>query len=181
MEKYRANMKKMVKSVTFAWVMVFALASSVTAHAAGIGLAEAADKDLIQTQNVEQDGEFMNVTGWSEEFNVETSDVVDIVYVNDGIMTLGQGTIDWNIPAGTRYVTSAIYFAAGSKVQITCTAKPNTCTYWFGIMNENSDCTVVEGAGMGAHEFTVPTTGYYRIMVENRSIQSIRVTGSYAY
>ena len=107
--------------------------------------------------------------------------IVDIVYVNDGIMTFGSGSIDWSVPAGTRYVTSSIYMAKGTEVQIACTASPSTCTYWFGLMAANSDCYVVEGSGAGAHVFTVPSNGYYRIMVENRSIQSINVSGTYRY
>jgi len=174
-------MRRMAKSVTFAWVMVFAMLSTVTAHAAGVGVSVAADKNLIATQNVGQQGDFESGYDWSDEMLIPANDVVDIVYINDGIMTLGSGTIDWSVPAGTRYVTSSIYMAKGTVVQIACTALPSTCTYWFGIMAANSDCYVVEGSGQGAHAFTVPSSGYYRIMVENRSIQSINVTGGYSY
>lgn len=181
MENYRVNMRKVAKSVTFAWVMVFAMLSTVTAHAAGVGLAEAADKNLIETQNVGLQGDFDSGYDWSDEMLIPANDVVDIVYINDGIMTLGQGNINWSVPAGTRYVTSSIYMAKGTVVQIACTALPSTCKYWFGIMAANSDCYVVEGSGSGSHDFTVPSSGWYRIMVENRSIQSINVTGGYSY
>lgn len=181
MENYRVNMRKVAKSVTFAWVMVFAMLSTVTAHAAGVGVSVAADKNLIETQNVLQFEDFSNENAWSEEMVVPSNDIVDIVYINDGIMTFGSGSIDWSVPAGTRYVTSSIYMPKGTEVQIACTASPSTCKYWFGLMAANSDCYVVEGSGAGAHVFTVPSNGYYRIMVENRSIQSINVSGSYRY
>ncbi|MBR5564992.1 MAG: hypothetical protein IKW08_02380 [Roseburia sp.] len=181
MENYRVNMRKVAKSVTFAWVMVFAMLSTVTAHAAGVGVSVAADKDLIQTQNVAEYGGFGDEASWSEEIFVPANDSVDIVYINDGIMTLGSGTIDWSVPAGTRYVTSSIYMTKGTIVSIACTARPSTCVYWFGIMAANSDCHVVEGSGSGSHDFTVPSSGWYRIMVENRSIQSINVVGGYTY
>lgn len=181
MEKYIANMRRVAKSVTFAGVMVFALISSTVAYAAGVGTAELNDARLQETQNVGLDGEFSRAVEWSEEIYVVASEAVDIVYVNDGIMTLGSGSIDWNVPVGTRYVTSSIYLTEGTVVQMACTGTPSTCTYWFGLMHANSDCTVVEGSGAGSHHFTVPSTGYYRVMVENRSSQEIHVVGSYQY
>ena len=182
MENYRVNMKRAAKSVTFAWVMIFAMLSTVTAHAAGIGLAEAANKNLKETQDVAEYGGFNDEeSNFSEELFVPADAAADIVYINDGIMTLGQSTFSWSVPAGQRYVTSSIYMTKGLPVQIACTASPSNCTYWFGLMAANSDCHVVEGSGAGSHTFTVPSSGWYRIMVENRSTQSINVAGSYAY
>lgn len=181
MENYRANMRRVAKTVTFAWVMVFAMISTVTAHAAGLGLAEANDKNLKETQDVAGYGNFEDGFDWSEEMFIPANDVVDIVYINDGIMTLGSGSMNWNVPVGTRYVTNAFYFAKGTVIQIACTATPASATYWFGIMNENSDCHIVEGSGSGSHDFTVPSSGYYRVMVENRSSQVIHVMGTYQY
>lgn len=181
MENYRANMRKVAKSVTLAWVMIFAMISTVTAHAAGLGLAEVNDNNLKETQVVGNQGLFEENHEWSEEMYVPANDVVDIVYTDDGIMTRGSGSFDWSVPVGTRYVTKAFYFAKGTVVQIACTASPTTATYWFGIMNENSNCYIVEGSGSGNHDFTVPTSGYYRVMVENRSSQVINVSGVYRY
>lgn len=181
MEKYIANMRRVAKSVTFAGVMVFALLSTSVAYAAGIGTSMVSDAVLKETQNVTQFGEFEDFSGWSDEMLIPASDAVDIVYINDGIMTLGSGTVDWNVPVGTRYVTSSIYLTEGTVVQLACTGTPSNCTYWFGLMHANSDCSVVEGSGYGAHGFTVPSTGYYRIMVENRSSQEIHVVGAYQY
>jgi len=112
---------------------------------------------------------------------IPASDTVEIIYINDDVMLLGQGTIDWDVPVGTRCVSGSIYLAKGTVVQIACTAIPSNCTYWFGLMHANSNCTVVEGTGSGAHDFTVSSSGYYRIMVENRSSQAISVTGGYSY
>lgn len=181
MEKYRVNMKKVAKSVTFAWVMVFAMLSTVTAHAAGIGIAEANDEALKETQIVGQHGTFVDDEDWSKEMLIPASDVVDIVYVNDEIMTLGEGSFSWDVPVGTRYVTSSIYMTKGTVIQIACTGKPSDCTYWFGLMYASSECAVVEGSGSGSHDFTVPSTGYYRVMVENRGSTTLHVVGSYLY
>lgn len=127
------------------------------------------------------DDSFVPADSWSDEMLLEASDGVDIVYVNDGIMTLGSGSIAWDVPANTRYVTSSIYMTEGTIVSIACTARPSDCTYWFGLMYASSTCNVVEGTGSGAHDFTVPSNGYYRIMVENRSSETITVTGGYQY
>jgi len=181
METYRANMRNVAKSVTFAGVMIFALLSSTVAYAAGVGFSEMNDAKLKETQNVGVTGEIVEPAGWSDEMFIPANDVVDIVYLNEGVMTLAGGNINWNVPVGTRYVTSSIYLTQGSVIQIACTATPDNCTYWFGIMHANSDCTVVEGSGYGAHGFTIPSTGYYRVMVENRSNQAISVIGGYQY
>ena len=181
MERYRANKRKGAKIAAFAWVMVVAMMSSVTAHAAGVGIAEAGDAALQETQIVGQDGMFNDGIGWEEEMLIPASDVVDIIYINDGIMTLGSGTIDWDVPIGTRCVSASIYMAKGTQVQIACTGTPSNCTYWFGLMYASSECSVVEGSGAGGHTFTVPSNGYYRIMVENRSSQVMHVMGTYQY
>ncbi|MBQ8279944.1 MAG: M56 family metallopeptidase [Roseburia sp.] len=180
MEKYRVNMKRVAKSVTFAWVMVLAMFSSVTAHAAGVGLAEAGDAALKETQEIMVDEE-TTVGNEVEDMLVETSDDVTIIYMNDGVMLLGEGTIDWDVPVETRCVSGSIYMAEGTKVSIACTATPNNCTYWYGLMYASSTCNVVEVTGVSSHTFTVPSNGYYRIMVENRSSQEISVVGGYSY
>lgn len=181
MEKYRVSMMKTAKKVTFALTMVFAMFSSVVAHAAGVGIAEANDAGLQKNQEILLDASFVNSEDWSDEMLVETDDSVNIVYINDGIMTLGSGTIDWNVPVGTRYVTNSIYMTQGTEVQIVCAAEPTDCLYWFGLMYASSTCNVVEGTGAGSHVFTVPSNGYYRIMVENRGSSTLSVTGGYRY
>ena len=139
------------------------------------------DNNLKETQVVGNQGLFEENHEWSEEMYIPANDVVDIVYTDDGIMTRGQATFNWSVPVGTRYVTKAFYFTKDTVIQIACTATPASSTYWFGIMNENSNCYIVEGSGSGNHDFTVPSTGYYRVMVENRSNQVLNVAGSYTY
>ena len=184
MEIYRKNMRKVAKPVTLALVMMFVLLSSVTAYAAGIELAEVNDKYLKETQVKTEDKVFLDEGGWTEAvyISADEANVPNIVYVNDGIMTLGEGTIDWEVPAGTRYVTAGIYMKKGTVVQIATTAVPSDVTYWIGIMYPSSAIAIAEGTGAGASSFTVPSTGYYRVLVENRSTtQVLDVWGSYRY
>ena len=181
MQKYRNSSKKIAKSVTIALTVVFAMLSSVTAHAAGVGVAETSDKYLKEKQELIEFEDFAENTGWSEEMVIEPSDAVEIVYINDGIMTIGQSTFDWDVPVGTRYVTASIYMTKGTEVQIVCSASPSNATYWFGLMHSSSTCYIVEGSGAGSHTFTIPSSGYYHIMVENRSNNVLSVAGAYTY
>lgn len=180
MGKYRTNMKKVAKSVTFAWVMVFVMLSSVTAHAAGIWVLEKNDEFLKENQVVEYyDND--KVDNWSEIMTIEDSNPVNIVYINDGIMTLGDGTFTWDVPVGTRYVTNSIYLTAGQEIWVSCSGKPTNCLYWFGIMHPSSTVSVVEGTGTGARTFTAPSSGYYRVLVENRGATTLHAVGAYTY
>ena len=181
MQKYRESGKKIAKSVTVALTVAFAMISSVTAYAAGVDFAQTSDAYLEDNQEWVVYDLPETAEGWSDEMVIEPTEAVETVYINEGIMILGQGTIDWDIPAGTRYVTSSFYFTEGTKVQIACTALPSNCTYRFGLMHSSSTCYVVEGAGSGSYTFTVPSNGYYHIMVENRSSQTLSVTGGYSY
>lgn len=181
MQKYRTSGKKIAKSVTVALTVVFAMLSSVTAHATGVGFAKVNDALLEDSQELVVFDDFADTNGWSEEMVIESSDAVEIVYINDGIMLLGQGSIDWDVPTGTRYVTASIYLTKGTEVQIACTASPSNATYWFGLMHSSSTCYIVEGSGAGSHTFTIPSSGYYYVMVENRSSQTIHAMGSYQY
>ena len=181
MENYRMNRKKMTKPVTFALTLMFALLSSVSAYAAGVEVAEASDEQFKQEQTVQDLGELYENTGWSDETIIPPSDVVNIVYINDGIMLLGSGSIDWNVPVGTRYVTSSIYLKKDTVISIATIATPRDCTYWMGLMYPDNSCAIVEGSGSGSHDFVIPSSGYYRVMVENRSSQVIHATGTYQY
>ena len=184
MKKYKVNMKKMATSTAIAWTLIFAIFSTVTAHAAGIKIAEANDDLLRENQVVSQyaaDTNDENVGNWSDIMELENTNPVEIIYMNDGIMTLGGSSFDWNVPVATRCVTGAIYFTAGTQVQISCTATPNTCLYWFGIMHPSSAVSVVEGTGPAAKTFTIPSNGYYRVLVENRGSTELRAMGSYQY
>lgn len=184
MQMNRKNMRKVSKSVTMALVMMFVMLSSVTAYAAGVELAEVNDEHLKETQVKVEDRLFETSTGWDSISYIpaDEADVPNIVYINEGIMTLGEGTFSWDVPAGTRYVTGALYLKKGTVVQIATTAAPTNVTYWIGLMYPSSAIAIAEGTGSGHADFTVPSTGLYHVLVENRSsTQTLHVVGSYLY
>lgn len=183
MRKYRKT-KKVSKVVTGALVMVFALLSTTTSYAAGVKVAEMNDRVYAEMEEVDDETEF-GVNQWSEIFEVPASENTDVtdVYVDnqDGVMPIGGGSFDWTIPAGVRYITGQIYLESGDTLSIACTATPNTETYWAGIMLPNGNCKVAEGKGSGNADFSITTSGYYRVMIQNRSSVEIRVCGGYSY
>ena len=183
MNIYKNNIRKVAKPVTFMLVLMFAMLSSVTAYGAGVGIAKVNDAVLKKTQVFEALETFESNYDWDETIYINPEDdyVPNTVYVNEDIMLLGNGSIDWNVPVGTRYVTGAIWLTEGTVVQIACTGTPADCTYWFGLMYPSSALAVAEGCGAGARGFTVPSSGLYRILVENRSSQVIHVVGGYQY
>ncbi len=183
MKSNRKNFRTSSKVATVAITMAFILASTVTSYAAGLKLAEGGDVEFKETQEVRTSYDFTSTDEWSEEFTVtsDNSGSVNTLYMEEDIMPLTSATFNWTVPVGTRCVTSTIYFSKGTEVSIVATATPSTCTYWFGLMYPDNSATVVEGTGAGNHVFTIPSSGYYRIMVENRSTQEINVAGAYSY
>lgn len=118
------------------------------------------------------------------EFNVsaEENALVPQIVMDDEIITRGSdgASFDWTIPAGTRYVTPEKFFKKGTKISMAVTVVPSDVTYWFGLMHTSGSSKVCELTGAGAHTFTIESTSFYRIMVENRSEDTeIHATGGY--
>ena len=184
MKDNRKNFRTSSKAAMTLLVAVFILASTVTSYAAGLKLAESNDKEFKVTQEVEVTVDNTEIDADLEEFVVtaEESKDVEIVCVGEDVMTLGGASFYWTVPVGTRYVTSAIYLSKGTVISIACTSKPSNCTYWYGLMRAaDNSSTVVETSGTSGHDFTISSSGYYYVMVENRSSEEITVGGSYNY
>ena len=178
MKKYGKNRRSTPRIVTALLVMAFVMIGSGTAYAAGMSLADADDE--LYKENMQVDFE----TGVeTKPFVVTPADDLGVVIVemDDVFATYGMDTFDWTIPVGTRYVTGLKWMSKGTVVQIAVNVSPSSCTYWFGLMDPNDNCTVHETTGAGSGSFTCGSTGFYRIMVENRSQKEIRAAGSYNY
>ena len=179
-KKFRTSSKTVMVLLS----MVFVLASTVTSYAAGTKVAEQADGEFKKTQEVMATADFSEADVWSDEFVVTEADSagVETIYIESEVMPLGADSFTWTVPVGTRYVASSIYLSKGTVISIACTARPSDCTYWFGLMKmSDNSATVVEGSGTGGHDFTISSSGFYRVMVENRSSKEITVSGGYNY
>lgn len=185
--EYMANMKrvgKISKVLSMALVTAFVLLSTTTAYAAGTAMAKISDKvyestEVIEVQSIENTSENTE----AEQFIVTAEESADVptVYMESDIMLLGSGSFDWNVPAGTRYVTGQIYLNKGDEVSVVCTAKPSSSVYWYGIQLPNGNSKVSQTTGNGSSTFEITSSGYYRVMVQNLSDVEIHAVGSYLY
>lgn len=184
---YMANMKKVGKiSKVLSTVLVtaFILLSMTTAYAAGTAMAKISDKvyestEVIEVQSIENDAENTE----PEQFIVTAEESADVptVYMESDIMLLGSGSFDWNVPAGTRYVTGQIYLKKGDVISVSCNARPTSSVFWYGIQLPNGNSKVSQVTSSGSSDFEITSSGYYRVMVQNLSDVEIHAVGSYIY
>lgn len=172
MKKHGKNLKTTSKIVTALLLLTFITISTRTSYAAGVGMANANDELFKRTQVVNFE-ESEDVLVDTDEFVVSSEDnaLVPQIVMDDEIITRGSdgANFDWTIPAGTRYVTPEKFFKKGTEISIAVTITPSDCECWFGLMHSSGESTVCETTGGGYHTFTIKSTGFYRIMVENRS------------
>ena len=182
MNKYGKKNKKTPKIVTAALVMTFILASTCTSYAAGVEIAQKNDEVFKETQVVGVE-KYSVAAQSGEEFMVSAEDNALVVeYCPEEVIAPYAGnTFDWVIPVGTRYTTTQKWFSKGTEVSIAVTVSPSDVTYWFGLMYPNGSSSVCEISGVGSHTFTVPSSGFYRVMVENRGSKEITALGAYSY
>ena len=162
--------------------MAFILISTISAYAAGVKLADVNDE--LYKKNMEVD----TVSGVINDeagvpFIVKPADDpgVEIVEVQDMLNQCGMDNFDWTIKVGTRYTTTLKWMSKGTEVTISVTVDPTDCTFWYGLMDPNDNCSVREAKRGGSATFTTTSTGFHRIMVENRSKKEIRAGGYYNY
>ena len=183
MKKHGKNLKTTSKIVTALLLLTFITISTRTSYAAGVGMANANDELFKRTQVVnlvESKDALVN----TDEFVVSSEDnaLVPQIVMDDEIITRGStgASFDWTIPAGTRYVTPEKFFKKGTNVTMAVSVTPSDVTIWYGLMHSSGESTVCETTLGGAYTFTIESTGFYRIMVENRSDDTeIHATGGY--
>lgn len=182
MKKFGKNRKRASRFVTAAIAMAFILISTISAYAAGMKLADVNDE--LYKKNMEVD----TVSGVINDeagvpFIVTPADDpgVVIVEVEDMLGVCGMDNFDWTIKAGTRLTTGLKWMSKGTEVTISVTVDPTDCTFWYGLMDPNDNCSVREAQKGGSATFTTTSTGFHRIMVENRSKKEIRAGGYYNY
>ena len=182
MNKYGKKNKKTPKVVTAALVMAFILTSTCTSYAAGVEIAQKNDEVFKETQEINM-SELAEASDNLEQFTVSAEDNALVVeYCPEDDIALCDGkSFDWTIPVGTRYTTTQKWFSKGTQVTIAVTVSPSDVTYWFGLMYPNGSSTVSETKGGASNTFEVPSSGFYRVMVENRGSKEIHAFGGYSY
>ena len=179
MKKFGKNRKRASRFVTAAIAMAFILISTISAYAAGMKLADVNDELYKKNMEVNTDANDVEL----KSFIVTPADDpgVVIVEVEDMLDSCGMDNFDWTIKAGTRMTTGLKWMSKDTEVTISVTVDPSDCTFWYGLMDPNDNCNVCETTKGGSHTFTTKSTGFHRIMVENRSKKEIRAGGYYNY
>lgn len=182
MDKYGKKVNKTPGIAIATLLAAFVFVSTSVSYAAGIKVAQANDTAFKTAQKVEI-VDAAELKNGSEQFEVsaEENALVTEVCMESDIMTISGGAINWTIPVGQRYVTAEKWLSKGTEVTITVSVTPTTCKYWFGLMESDGDSVVCAATGAASSTFTVSYSGFYRIMVENRSSSEITAVGAYSY
>ena len=94
----------------------------------------------------------------------------------------GIETISRTIAENTRVLYQKTDMSGGSSIMISVACEDEQAVYRIGIKNNNTGrMTYIEGRGVLAHVFSIPTAGNYSAYVENCSRRSIKVTGFAEY
>ena len=187
MKKY-TQIKKAGKFVSAGLIMAFVMTSVTTAYAAGSSVADVQDSIYRQTEQtspvsdvVMEEGMIFIPAGSDSSFDelVYASPWAEIIMpvLDEEEMV----NFNWQVPPDTRYVSSFISLNAGQKVAVSCSALPSSSTYWIGIMNVGGDVWYYQGNGALGYNFTINTSGRYRVLVQNRSTVDITARGNYYY
>ncbi len=170
----------------------FLLGSSMTALAAGNGIAEAygaaADAtdsrteegagvvDMAEAAASMSDEEILEEFARAYDLNPE-----DVVIVGEeGIETVGDFiNLNWNVPAGKTYMTTGFQEDVGNKVICTTSGDPSDIKYQMGVKDPNDLMRYVEGTGDMSHPFEVTVGGRHCFFVTNLdSSRELNVKGT---
>ena len=180
MKKYHTDKRCMLKIAVHVWIIICALVSTATAHAAGIQFAEMNDDVLQETQIVYKMEKDSCLDNWSEEMLLDTEAEQKIICATN-VSDDGMALLEWSIPVDTRYITDAVYMPKGAKVQMAYVVEQEHCLYRLGLMNADGKCVGIEGTGMANHSFGIQEDGYYRIIIENCGDSILDIWGCYQY
>lgn len=176
------NMKKFqIKGVLKRGVMalvtgVFLVGGSVTAYAAGNEVVDAQDNWYEDTRV-----EVTSVENTATEYVVLPEDVEDVptITMSAGISVYTTITIDWNVPSGSKYRTTAFQLSSGDQFGVTIKSTPTGKNIKVGLIYPDGSEHYVNCTGMVSHTFTVDQSGGFRFYIYNVSDATVHAEGSY--
>jgi beta-lactamase regulating signal transducer with metallopeptidase domain len=150
----------------------FLLGSSMTAFAAGDGLAEAyrglTAETIDRAEDVDTDT--LDAEALEELCRAYDLDPDTVTIMDDGMATYGRRiNITWLVPAGETYLTSGMTESNGEEVAIAVSALPTDVTYQTGLKDPTETLRYVQGEGSLAHTFEIEQSGRYYFFVTNMS------------
>jgi hypothetical protein len=147
----------------------FLLGSSMTALAAGDGLADAYVGMTEDTESMTTDS-IIDTADFEEICSAYDLDPDTVVMMDDGIQARGRTiTLRWYVPAGRTYMSSGFNKLEESEVTVAVAADPEDITYRTGIKDPNELMRYVEGEGTITHTFEIEIAGRYYFFVKNMS------------
>lgn len=187
MKKYE-KVKQITKGTAALAAFAFVMTSVSTTYAAGVEVSRVHDylyeqAEVTEEETVTDAGEDL------EEFYIPAGE--DDTYENlvleedEGIMPYLEAnelkSFSWPVLANTRYASKEFYVKSGQTITMSCSATPNTSTYWIGIMDKWNSVRYVEGKESLSHSFAITSSGNYRVFVQDRSGVDINSTGGYYF
>ena len=172
--------KKWVIAVSSIYLIIM---SAIPSYAAAESIAYMNGQWISKTEvSMEESLQkpLVEMTGHVNDEKVTEIDVSDevewTVYRSSATVSL-----DRPIGANTRVTYGARTLQAGDKVTITAMCSNSSIVYRVGIRDNTGHLTYVQGSGTITHTFTIQSNGSYAAYVENRSNQSMTVTGAATY
>lgn len=187
MEKYK-TISKTAKITTAVIAFAFVITSVTTTYAATIQAAELYDFIYQKVEITEPESTTADVLA-EVYLPAEEDDTYDALVYEEPELELISPLLDantnvsfnWTVTPGTRHVSSQFYVEAGQTISISCTATPGTNTYWIGIQDKWNAVRYVEGNSSLAHNFSITSSGKYRVLVQNVGSSDISASGNYCF
>lgn len=155
---------------------VFLLGGSMTAYAAGNEVVDAQDNWYEDTRV-----EVTSTENTATEYVVLPEDVEDVptTTVMGGISVYTTINIDWNVPSGEKYRTSAFRLSSGDQFAVAIKSTPTGKNIKVGLIYPDGSEHYVNCTGMVSHTFTVDQSGSFHFYIYNVSDATVHAEGSY--
>ena len=155
---------------------VFLLGGSMTAYAAGNEVVDAQDNWYEDTRV-----EILSAENTETEYIVLPEDVEDVptVIISGGISLYTTVNVDWNVPSGSKYRTSAFHLDNGDQVSVAIKTTPSGKNVKVGLIWADGSEHYVNCSGMVSHTFTADRSGSYCFYIYNTSDVTVHAEGAY--
>lgn len=167
---------KLKKSLAAITVCVFMLGSSLTAYAAGDRVIDVQHTWYEETR-VEEEANYASAT----IYVVLPEDVVEVpttVMESVGVART-TNTIDWSVPAGSKYMTGTFSMSSGDTLTANAKSTPSGKNVRIGIQYQDGTQYYINCSGSAVGTYPITRSGLYRFYVENVSDVEVRVEASY--
>ena len=95
--------------------------------------------------------------------------VFEIVDYDTAVQSKGTTEFDWTVASGIRKLSKSIYLEEGQAVILSGNISPNSVSVKVGIRDSSLNSSYVSVNGLFSCLFSITTSDYYRIFVENTS------------